>query len=114
MKLKKLIITILLLLSLTAYKSIEEPEYIDIQELRKLYSSGDASKWPAAALHESIDTSKFQDIGVLPAVPYPDYNPYSKEKESLGKILFLIPDYLLADKLPVLPVIILNWAGRII
>lgn len=88
---KKLIFPILLLLSMTAYKSIEEPKYIDIQELRKLYSGGDASKWPAAELHESIDKSKFQDIGVLPPVPYPDYNPYSKEKESLGKILFFDP-----------------------
>ncbi|WP_233074080.1 cytochrome-c peroxidase [Flavobacterium sp. IB48] len=88
---KKLIIPILFLLSLMAYKSLENPDYIDIQELRKRYSSGDASKWPAAALHENIDKSKFQDIGVLPAVPYPAYNPYSKEKESLGKILFFDP-----------------------
>ncbi|WP_241686463.1 hypothetical protein [Flavobacterium sp. YO12] len=78
---KKLIFPILFLVSLTAYKSIEQPNYIDIQELRKIYSSGDLSKWPAAELHESIDKSKFQDIGVLPAVPYPDYNPYSKEKK---------------------------------
>lgn len=88
---KKLIIPLLSLLSLTAYKSAEEPDYIDIQELRKLYSSGDTSKWPAAALHENVDKSKFQDIGVLPDVPYPAYNPYSKEKESLGKILFFDP-----------------------
>lgn len=91
MKLKTLIIPIVLLLSLTAYKSVEQPDYIDITELRKLYSGGDASKWPAAELHESIDKSKFEDIGVLPAVPYPDYNPYSKEKEALGKILFFDP-----------------------
>ncbi len=90
-ELKKLIIPILFLLSLTAYKSLENPDYIDIQELRKRYSSGDASNWPAATLHENIDKSKFQDIGVLPAVPYPAYNPYSKEKESLGKILFFDP-----------------------
>ncbi|TDW51885.1 cytochrome c peroxidase [Flavobacterium sp. 270] len=88
---KKLIFPILFLLILTAYKSIEEPEYIDIQELRKVYSSGDPSLWPAAALNERIDKSKFQDIGILPAVPYPAYNPYSKEKESLGKILFFDP-----------------------
>ncbi|MBF4516799.1 cytochrome-c peroxidase [Flavobacterium sp. ANB] len=76
---------------LTAYKSVEQPDYIDITELRKLYSSGDSSKWPAAALHESIDKKAFQDIGVLSAVPYPEYNPYSKEKEALGKILFFDP-----------------------
>lgn len=91
MKLKTLIVPIVLLLSLTAYKSVEQPDYIDITELRKLYSSGDASKWPTAELHENIDKSKFEDIGVLPAVPYPDYNPYSKEKEALGKILFFDP-----------------------
>ena len=88
---KTLILPLFLLLILTAYKSVEEPDYIDITELRKLYSSGDSSKWPAAELHENVDKSKFQDIGVLPAVPYPDYNPYSKEKEALGKILFFDP-----------------------
>jgi len=91
MKLKTLILPIILLLSLTAYKTVEQPDYIDITELRKLYSSGDASKWPTAELHENIDKSKFEDIGILPAVPYPDYNPYSKEKEALGKILFFDP-----------------------
>ncbi|PAM91644.1 cytochrome-c peroxidase [Flavobacterium sp. IR1] len=88
---KKLILPLVLLLSLTAYKSIEEPEYIDIQELRKLYSSGDPSTWPAAQLHENVDKTTFQDIGVLPAMPYPAYNPYSEEKQSLGKILFFDP-----------------------
>jgi len=88
---KKAIIPLLLLISLTAYKSAEEPDYIDIQELRKLYSGGDASIWPSPLLDSSVDKAKFQDIGVLPAVPYPPYNPYSKEKESLGKILFFDP-----------------------
>jgi len=88
---KKAIIPLLLLISLTAYKSAEEPDYIDIQGLRKLYSGGDASKWPSPLLDSSVDKAKFQDIGVLPAVPYPPYNPYSKEKESLGKILFFDP-----------------------
>lgn len=91
MKLKKLIITFLLLLSLTAYKSIEEPDYIDVQELRKIYSGGNSSLWPEPNLDASIDKSKFQDIGILPEVPYPDYNPYSKEKENLGKTLFFDP-----------------------
>jgi cytochrome c peroxidase len=91
MKFKRILVPLLLLLSLTAYKSIEEPDYINIEELRKLYSSGNPSTWPAPQLDESIDKKKFQDIGVLPSVPYPDYNPYSKEKESLGKILFFDP-----------------------
>ncbi|WP_125722997.1 cytochrome-c peroxidase [Flavobacterium ustbae] len=88
---KKLILPILFLIGLSAYKASEGPDYADIQELRKLYSSGDSSNWPAAELHENIDKAKFQDIGVLPAVPYPAYNPYSKEKESLGKVLFFDP-----------------------
>ena len=88
---KKLILPVVLLLSLTAYKSIEEPEYIDIQELRKLYSSGDPSTWPKAQLHENVDKTTFQDIGGLPPMPYPVYNPYSEEKQSLGKILFFDP-----------------------
>ena len=91
MKAKKLLIPFLFLLSLTAYKSIEQPDYIDVTELRKLYSSGDPTKWPAPQLDKSIDKKAFQDIGVLSAVPYPAYNPYSKEKESLGKILFFDP-----------------------
>jgi len=88
---KKLILPLLFLLSLTAYKSVDQPDYIDIQELRKIYSSGDPSTWPAPELDKSIDKKAFQDIGVLSAVPYPEYNPYSKEKESLGKILFFDP-----------------------
>ncbi|PIF34138.1 cytochrome c peroxidase [Flavobacterium sp. 9] len=91
MKLKKTIIPLLFLLSLTAYKSIDQPDYIDVQELRKLYSSGDPSIWPKAELDKNVDKKTFRDIGVLPTVPYPEYNPYSKEKESLGKILFFDP-----------------------
>ncbi|MCV9927065.1 cytochrome-c peroxidase [Flavobacterium sp. LS1R49] len=91
MKLKKLVFPLLFLISLTAYKSVEEPDYIDIQELRKLYSSGDPLSWPKARLDKTIDRNIFEDIGVLPNVPYPSYNPYSKEKEMLGKILFFDP-----------------------
>ncbi|MFC5682436.1 cytochrome-c peroxidase [Flavobacterium sp. MAHUQ-51] len=91
MKLKLITFSVLVLSCLTAYKSFEGPKYIDIQELRKVYSSGDVSKWPKAELDKSIDKKTFQDIGVLPEVTYPDYNPYSKEKESLGKILFFDP-----------------------
>lgn len=92
MKFKKTFWPLLLLLvSLSAYQSIDQPPYTDIQELRKLYSGGDPSLWPAPDLHESIDKKAFRDIEVLSAVPYPGYNPYSKEKESLGKVLFFDP-----------------------
>ncbi|MEL1242423.1 cytochrome-c peroxidase [Flavobacterium flavipallidum] len=91
MKLRIIVFSVLVLSFLTAYNKFDNPEYIDIQDLRKMYSSGDTSKWPKAQLDASIDKSKFQDIGVLPEVTYPDYNPYSKEKADLGKILFFDP-----------------------
>ena len=91
MKLKNIVFLLLFLLTLTAYNSGNKPDYIDLKELRKIYSGGDASKWPAPQLHASIDKATFKDIGALPAVSYPDYNPYSKEKETLGKILFFDP-----------------------
>ena len=84
MKAKKLLIPFLLLLSLTAYKSIEQPDYIDVTELRKRYSSGDPTTWPAPELDKSIDKKAFQDIGVLSAVPYPSYISASKATPSFG------------------------------
>ncbi|MDR2281816.1 MAG: cytochrome-c peroxidase [Sphingobacterium sp.] len=69
---------------------IEGEEIFDIAKLRRLYSSGDTSRWPEPHLDDAVK-SGFQDIGVLPKVAYPDYNPYSKEKEILGKLLFFDP-----------------------
>jgi cytochrome c peroxidase len=62
-----------------------------IENLKALYSSGDASKWPQPQLDSLVDKSTFQDIGVLPDVIHPDYNPYSVEKAKLGKTLFFDP-----------------------
>ncbi|MBW8688301.1 cytochrome-c peroxidase [Chitinophaga rhizophila] len=59
-------------------------------ELRQLYSSGDPGKWPAPDL-DSATRAGFTDIGRLGKPVYPDYNPYSKEKEVLGKTLFYDP-----------------------
>ncbi|RAJ05190.1 cytochrome c peroxidase [Chitinophaga skermanii] len=66
-----------------------EPTY-SIEELRALYSSGDPAKWPAPFLDSAVRIG-FQDIGKLGTAPYPVYNPYTKEKEALGKTLFYDP-----------------------
>lgn len=72
-------------------KDKHDKGYTDITTLRQVYSSGDYSQWPEPFLDESIDKSNFQDIGLLPKVEYPDYNPYSEEKAKLGKTLFFDP-----------------------
>ena len=56
-------------------------------DLRRMYSSGDMSQWPKPHLDASVQKG-FVDIGVLPAIEYPQSNPFSKEKASLGKLLF--------------------------
>lgn len=60
-----------------------------IDELRALYS-GPASGWPVPHLDEASKAG-FQDIGQLDKPVYPENNPYSAEKEKLGKILFFDP-----------------------
>ncbi|WP_419870007.1 cytochrome-c peroxidase [Chryseobacterium sp. CT-SW4] len=60
------------------------------QELRDLYSSGDPSLWPKPHLFDEAKEG-FQDIGVLPQPQFPKDNPYSQEKEELGKMLFFDP-----------------------
>ena len=67
----------------------KEPEYT-LEELRQLYSSGDQSKWPKPNLDPEV-AKDFRDIGKLGRPEYPAENPYSKEKEALGKILFFDP-----------------------
>lgn len=59
-------------------------------ELRDLYGSGDISKWPEAHLFDEAREG-FQDIGPLPNPTFPKDNPYSLEKEELGKLLFFDP-----------------------
>lgn len=69
---------------------MKEDERLNMALLRELYSSGDKSKWPAAHIDEAVKPG-FVDIGALPKVEYPAYNPFSKEKEALGKLLFFEP-----------------------
>jgi len=61
-----------------------------ISRLRQLYSSGDFSKWPKPVL-DPESASSFSEIGHLPDIRFPDDNPYSAEKELLGKTLFFDP-----------------------
>ncbi len=72
-----------------ACKNIDETS--DIVYLKTMYSSGDSSKWPEPHLDSLIDRNNFKDIGPLEKVPFPETNPYSREKAKLGKTLFFDP-----------------------
>ena len=67
---------------------ISEKDY-STEELRRLYSSGDTSLWPAPDLDTSV--KNFRDIGLLEKMIFPEANPYSVEKAKLGKLLFFDP-----------------------
>lgn len=58
-----------------------------VNQLREKYSRS-LSDWPEPMVESTV---KWQEIGTLPPVPHPDDNPYSKEKEALGKLLFFEP-----------------------
>lgn len=76
-------------LSHTVQKEISRKNAF-IDHLRKLYSSGDPSQWPKPILDpESMPA--FSEIGHLPEISLPDDNPYSAEKEFLGRTLFFDP-----------------------
>ena len=85
------LVSIFFLLGFVKYNKTISKGFETIDELRKAYSSGDYKQWPKPNLDETIDVSKFEDIGVLPKVPYPATNLYSKEKADLGKTLFFDP-----------------------
>ncbi|PID69411.1 MAG: cytochrome-c peroxidase [Flavobacteriales bacterium] len=59
-------------------------------ELRKVYSSGDNTLWPEPHLDLSV-VPYFEEIGPLPKIEFPEYNPYSEPKKELGKLLFFDP-----------------------
>lgn len=67
---------------------LQDSDYT-IDQLRELYS-GDPVKWPKANLDEEVKKG-FKDIGALDKPVYPLSNPFTKEKEKLGKILFFDP-----------------------
>ncbi|MBD1431961.1 cytochrome-c peroxidase [Sphingobacterium sp. DN00404] len=69
---------------------VQEKEIPDIAILRRLYASGDVMQWPKANIDSTV-APNFEDIGALPPVSYPEYNPFSTEKAALGKMLFFDP-----------------------
>lgn len=66
-----------------------EDKVYTVEELRAIYS-GDAAKWPKPDLDQEAKKG-FKDIGYLGRPTYPKDNPFSAEKEKLGKILFFDP-----------------------
>lgn len=69
-----------------------------MDNLRKLYSSGDSSKWPKPTLDpESVPT--FSEIGHLPEITFPPDNQYSAGKALLGKTLFFDPRLSKSDQI---------------
>lgn len=70
--------------------TLKKSDDYSIEELRKLYSSGDYSKWPIPFLDDEIK-DEYIEIGHLPAVKHPEDNPFSEEKSELGKTLFFDP-----------------------
>ncbi|WP_166336854.1 cytochrome-c peroxidase [Sphingobacterium chungjuense] len=90
-RLNKHFIVVFLMLSLAPVAVLlssffSEPEYT-LAQLRELYSSGEANKWPLPSIDESVKQN-FKDIGVLGKVSYPVDNPFTEAKSELGKLLF--------------------------
>lgn len=76
-------------LSTGVNKEVNDKTFL-MGKLRKLYSSGDISRWPKPQLSpEAIPY--FTEIGHLPEIQFPEDNPYSTEKVLLGKTLFYDP-----------------------
>lgn len=64
-------------------------DYYNIDELRKIYSSGKPDTWPTPTVDSSV--INFKEIGSLGEMKFPEDNPYSEEKKNLGKTLFFDP-----------------------
>lgn len=77
----KVIYIILLFCSLWVPASFAE---VDFDKLREIYSKP-SKGWPKAEVDAGIN---FTEIGRLPSVVFPKNNPYSKEKQKLGEMLF--------------------------
>ena len=63
---------------------IRDDSMPDMAALRARYA-GPAAQWPAARVDEGVE---WQELGPLPAVPFPTDNPYSRAKVVLGQQLF--------------------------
>lgn len=88
---KKLLLFVAVIALVYSFSGSEKTYYgYSKKELRDLYGSGNPELWPEALLFDEAREG-FQDVGVLPEVKFPESNPYSKEKEELGKLLFFDP-----------------------
>lgn len=87
----RILLSVFLLAIVYSCKKENHEAYLDIQDLKARYSSGDYSQWPEPELDSLVDKETFQDIGVLPKVTFPEKNPFSQEKAKLGKTLFFDP-----------------------
>lgn len=57
---------------------------LDATELRRAYSLP-SSEWPKATIDEGVE---YVELGLVSKLEHPAENPWSKEKEALGKTLF--------------------------
>lgn len=73
----------------SVHKDIEQKASF-MANLRTLYSSGDSLSWPKPVLDQEAQPF-FTEIGHLPEIEFPKDNPYSADKEFLGKTLFFDP-----------------------
>jgi cytochrome c peroxidase len=86
-----LILSLFICVFICSCKTEHKDEYTNIANLKAIYSSGDITKWPAPDLDSTVNKETFKDIGALPKLQHPEYNPFSQEKSKLGKTLFFDP-----------------------
>ncbi|MDN3664560.1 cytochrome-c peroxidase [Algibacter miyuki] len=86
-----LILSLFICVFICSCKTEHKDEYTNIADLKAIYSSGDITKWPAPDLDSTVNKETFKDIGALPKLQHPEYNPFSQEKSKLGKTLFFDP-----------------------
>ncbi|GAL78855.1 cytochrome c551 peroxidase [Algibacter lectus] len=86
-----LILPLFICVFICSCKTEHKDEYTNIADLKAIYSSGDITKWPAPDLDSTVNKETFKDIGALPKLQHPEYNPFSQEKSKLGKTLFFDP-----------------------
>lgn len=86
---KRLFFTLACLTVLICATAFLQERELTVEQLREIYS-GEMTKWPKPDLDAEAKPG-FKDIGYLGRPVYPKENPYSSEKEKLGKILFFDP-----------------------
>jgi cytochrome c peroxidase len=67
---------------------LTEAQYRKLAEELQVAYTKPQSEWPKPTLAKGVE---FHEITKLPPVQFPADNPYSKEKEALGKLLFFDP-----------------------